>query len=187
MLQTDMQLSSIYLVSELAAAMLKIHGYIVGCYAQLRLDVFCAFLRYCFYPLLEIGCQHCTMWSRTDGRSAYTHAVNSPLLMLASCSRLVARNISWATGWPTLTSYSYTELVAVDCLVLWQSMLTATEFGETFYIWSDMRHLARMCRRSPSFSSTNDSKCRELQHLTQTATSTSSWTDFLLIIQWEWH
>jgi len=50
MLQTDMQLSSIYLASELVAAVWKFHRYRLGCYAQLWHGVFCAFLQHCFLP-----------------------------------------------------------------------------------------------------------------------------------------
>ena len=169
MLQTDMQLSGIYLVSELAAAMLKIHCYIVlGAMHSCGMMYFVHFYRTVFYPLLEIGCQHCTVWSRTDGRSTCTHTVNKPLLISASFSRLVVYgNMSWTTGWPTLTScnYTYTELVTADSLVCWQSTLMASEFGEAFHVWSDMRYAPRICGQSPSVISITNSKCRELHWL----------------------
>jgi len=77
MLQTDMQLSSIYLVSELAAAVLKFHRYSLGCYAQLWHDVFCAFLQHCFLPINgdRLSALHCSVWSQTDGHSGCTQAV----------------------------------------------------------------------------------------------------------------
>jgi len=69
MLQTDMQLLSIYLVSELhVAAVLKFHCYHLGCYAQLRRDVFCAFLQHCFLSINgeRLSALHCVIsdpWS----------------------------------------------------------------------------------------------------------------------------